>query len=185
MAEGIILAAGYASRAQANKMLFEVDGKPLIDHVIAGMRPCVSHIYVVTGHYHEAIETHLKDKDVTCLFNPHYHEGMFSSVKQGVRAVREDFFVIPGDCPFVSSKTYEKLMKTKRKIAVPVYGKRRGHPIFVSIELKEALLETEPDSNLKAFRNRYDYEAIEVDDPHVIIDIDTVADYEKIKEGRT
>jgi molybdenum cofactor cytidylyltransferase len=185
MAEGIILAAGYASRAQANKMLFEVDGKPLIDHVIAGMRPCVNHIYVVTGHHHEAIEMHLRDMDVTCLFNPDYHQGMFSSVKQGVRAVREDFFVIPGDCPFVSSKTYEKLMKTGKQIVVPAYKKRRGHPIFVSIELKNALLETGPDMNLKAFRNRYDYRTIEVDDPYVITDIDTLEDYEKIKEGRT
>lgn len=185
MAEGIILAAGYASRAQANKMLFEVDGKPLIDHVIAGMRPCVSRIYVVTGHHHEAIEAHLYDKDVTCMYNPHYHEGMFSSVKQGVRAVNEDFFVIPGDCPFVSAKTYETLMATDRKIAVPVYGNRKGHPIFISFELKEALLKTGSDMNLKVFRNQYDYDEIEVDDPCIVLDIDTVDDYESIKKGRT
>ncbi|MFP4177169.1 MAG: NTP transferase domain-containing protein [Acholeplasmataceae bacterium] len=185
MAEGIILAAGYASRAQANKMLFLVDGKPLIDHVIAGMRPCVNHIYVVTGHYHEAIASHLRDEHVTCAFNPNYQEGMFSSVKRGVRAVVEDFFVIPGDCPFVSRATYQRLMETDEPISVPVYGKRKGHPIFISIALKRALLESGPDMNLKAFRDRYDYEAIAVDDSHIIDDIDTLADLAAFRKGRT
>ncbi len=183
MAEGIILAAGYASRAQANKLLFLHKDQALIDYAIQGMKPFVSHIYVVTGHYDIDIENHLKDLSyVTCVKNPLYHEGMFSSVQSGVEMTTEDFFIHPGDCPFVSETTYQALLKGTKQIRVPTYKQRKGHPLFVAKELKEALLSEPRDSTLKAFRDRYDVEMIENNDPNMLFDIDTPADLDRLKK---
>lgn len=66
MADGIILAAGYSSRAKTNKMLLLFENESLIIHSINGMMPFVSHIFVITGHYHQEIKDALKDlKNVT------------------------------------------------------------------------------------------------------------------------
>ncbi|MCX5774851.1 MAG: NTP transferase domain-containing protein [Firmicutes bacterium] len=122
MAQGIILAAGHSSRAQTNKMLLMYLGKPLLWHALTGLRPFVSHIYVVSGKHHQAISELVHDMaDVTVVYNERYEEGMFSSVLAGVSKVEEDFFILPGDCPLVGPETYRKLLRGSKPLRVPVY----------------------------------------------------------------
>lgn len=181
MAQGIILAAGYSSRAQTNKMLLIYKGKFLISHAIEGMLPFVSHIFVVTGHYHLEIQDALKNiPHVTIVQNERYGEGMFSSVLSGVSQTSDDFFILPGDCPFVSSSTYEKLLLTSKTLGVPTYLGNTGHPLFLKAVMKSALLEEPRSSNLKMFRNRQDYELVKTNDPNILTDIDTPADYQSL-----
>jgi molybdenum cofactor cytidylyltransferase len=181
MPQGIILAAGTASRAHTNKLLLVFKGRFLIAHAIDGMRPFVSHIYVVTGHYHHEIEAALANEpQVTFIHNPDYEQGMFTSVQKGVAAIGEDFFILPGDCPFVTGETYRRLANGKGPIRVPTYQGRSGHPIYLLRRLKEPLLQEPRESNLQAFRNRHDYERIATDDRHVLDDVDTVLDFEKL-----
>jgi molybdenum cofactor cytidylyltransferase len=178
MAQGIILAAGYATRAKTNKMLLMANGKALIEHAIDGMQPYVSHIFVVTGHYHQELSEFLKDNpSVTCIENKNYPSGMFSSVKKGVEAVSEDFFVLPGDCPFVGAGTYELLLKGRKPIRIPSYHGQKGHPLFILISLKSRLLKEVNESNLRAFRDRQDAEVIETNDQEILTDIDTIENF--------
>ncbi len=187
MAQGIILAAGFSSRAKSNKMLLEIRGVSLLEHAIMGMKPFVSHIYVVTGHYHKEINDRLSyDQHVSCIYNAQYEQGMFSSIKTGVFVVDEDFFILPGDCPFVQKETYQALLKGHHFIRVPSFNKQRGHPIWMDHSLAKELLKEPIDSSLKAFRNRYDFETIDVSDSHILDDIDTLIDYQKmILEDKT
>jgi molybdenum cofactor cytidylyltransferase len=181
MAQGIILAAGFSSRAQANKLLFEIQGVSLIEHAIQGMKPFVSQIIVVTGHYSKDIEQRLSnDPTVRCMYHADYAKGMFSSIKAGVFVVDEDFFILPGDCPFVQKDTYRMLLQGTGLIRVPSFHQRRGHPIWFDHTLKEKILEEPIDSSLKQFRNRYDFETIDVMDQHILDDIDTLLDFQKI-----
>lgn len=178
MAQAIILAAGYSSRAQTNKMLLPYEGKPLILHAIDGVRPYVNNVFVVTGHYHQEILGIVKGLNkVTVILNEQYQNGMFSSVLKGVEAVHEDFFILPGDCPFVSKKTYLALLESKNPISVPAYQGQTGHPLFIKHALKTDLLSFPPTSNLQVFRDQFDFEIVPVDDPYVLIDIDTVEDF--------
>jgi len=183
MAEGIILAAGYSSRAKTNKMLLLYKNKSLICHAIDGMMPFVSHIFVVTGHYHEEIEKAIKHLDhVTCIENKAYHQGMFSSIQSGVFSVNDDFFVLPGDCPFVHSSTYEYLLNGEKEMRVPSYLGRKGHPLFIEKHLIKFILDEPISSNLKDFRNRHDLQIIETQDPNILTDIDTIEDYMKLEK---
>ncbi|MFA5421962.1 MAG: nucleotidyltransferase family protein [Bacilli bacterium] len=178
MIQGVILAAGYASRAEANKMLLVHQGKFLLAHAIEGMMPFVDHIFVVTGHYRDEVSRALKSySEVTAVYNPLYSQGMFTSVQAGVRMVAGDFFILPGDCPFVSADTYRKLLAGTGEMRVPSYQNRTGHPLFVKHSLKEKLLSEPSTSNLKVFRNRHDYEIIKTEDSQILIDIDTPRDY--------
>ncbi|MDO9628270.1 MAG: nucleotidyltransferase family protein [Acholeplasmataceae bacterium] len=187
MTQGLILAGGYSARAKQNKMLLMFDKKPLILHAIDGMIPFVSQIFVVTGHYHDEISELLSGYPrVTCLKNRNYEMGMFSSVLTGVSALSEDFFVLPGDCPFIKSSTYQMLLSGTKIIRVPSFAGKGGHPLFMKKELLNDLKKEAVSSNLKAFRNRYDIEFIEVMDDYILTDIDTIRDFKKLihkKEG--
>ena len=121
MAEGIILAGGKSTRMGQNKMLLMYQNHPLIWYTIQSMKPFVSKIIIVTGRYDKEIKETLKNEDVTFVFNENYEKGMFSSVLKGVKETKEDFFIIPGDCPFVKEDTYRKLLKGNGDIRVPSY----------------------------------------------------------------
>jgi molybdenum cofactor cytidylyltransferase len=181
MAQGIILAAGYSSRAKTNKMLLSVDGVPIILYAIRGMMPYVRHIWVVTGHDSQSIIDALEGIDfVTCVNNASYDEGMFSSVLKGLSMVSDDVFILPGDCPFVKEETYAQLLQGRQAIRVPQYRGRKGHPLFIEKALVPKALAMPKGSTLKTFRDQYPMEIIDVDDPHILHDIDTIEAFESV-----
>jgi len=185
MAQGIILAGGFSSRMQDNKMHLLVDNKPLLLHAIESMKPFVNKIIVVTGHYDQDIRSFLKeDEKIRIVFNENYPLGMFSSVLTGVKEVNEDFFILPGDIPFINAGTYEALLKGNKPVRYPIYKGKEGHPLFISISLKEKLLKEDMNSNLKIFRDKQDKEGIEVNDKNIVRDIDTISEYQKVIEER-
>lgn len=187
MAEGIILAGGKSTRMKTNKMLLEYNGHPIIWYTINGIRPFVSRIIIVTGRYDKELREALKDLDVTFIYNEDYEKGMFSSVLKGVSQTTEDFFIVPGDCPFIKKETYITLLNGNGDIRVPKYLTHEGHPLFVSKKYKEELLSMPLDENLKSFRDSKNYEIINVEDENIIINLNTILDYNKIKlteEGR-
>jgi len=181
MTEGIILAGGHASRAGTNKMMLTFRGKPLIKAAVDGMRPHVQRIVVVTGHYHDEIARLFRDDPlVEIVKNDRYDEGMFTSVKTGVRSVAGDFFILPGDIPAVDKRTYEALLGGEGIIRVPVFAGRRGHPILLDKTLKDPLLAMPDAADLKSFRDSHPVEYIETDDEGVLVDVDTLADHERL-----
>lgn len=185
MAQGIILAGGFSSRTQNNKMRLSIDGKPLIIHTIEAMKPFVNKIFLITGHYDSDIRSIVQeDEKITIIFNESYEKGMFSSVLCGTKNVTEDFFIIPGDIPFISAQTYSALLNGHKPLRFPSYKGKEGHPLFVSIELKDKLLKESIDSNLKKFRDEQDKEIIPVDDPYILKDIDTLKEYETLLDER-
>lgn len=184
MAEGIILAGGFSSRTKNNKMLLTIDNKPLIIHTINSMKPFVKRIIVVTGHYDQEIRNILKNEEVEIYFNERYPEGMFSSVLKGVQEVKDDFFIMPGDIPFVNKNTYMSLLNGTKDVRYPRRKGKDGHPLFLKKEMREELLKEPIDSNLKAFRDKQNSEAIEVDDENINRDIDTIEEYKAIVKER-
>lgn len=174
------MAAGMSQRAGSNKLLWMVEGRTLIEHALHGMAPHVEHIYVVTGPYHAALTSQLIHwSNITLIYNDQHLQGMFTSVKKGVAFSHpcSDVLILPGDCPFVKDTTYLAMAKPHETMAVPRYDSRRGHPIFIPSRLKAPLL-LEPDSShLKHFRNTHGFVEIPTDDAHIIIDIDTIEDF--------
>lgn len=185
MIEGIILAGGLSSRAKSNKMHFMLDGKPLLVHTIESIYPFVDKIIVVTGKYDEDVRSFIKeDEKVQIVYNKDYEKGMFSSVLTGVRNTKGDFFILPGDIPFINRETFEVLLKGNKPVRYPIYKGKEGHPLFIAKELKEKLLSEPIESNLRAFRDREEKEAIEVDDKNILRDIDTIEQYNALIEER-
>ena len=185
MAQGIILAGGFSSRTQNNKMRLSIEGKPLIIHTIEAMKPFVNKIFLITGHYDVDIRSIVQeDEKVRIIYNANYEKGMFSSVLCGVKNVTEDFFIIPGDIPFINASTYDALLNGSKPVRFPSYQRKEGHPLFISIKLKEKLLKEPLESNLRKFRDEQEKEIIEVDDPNILKDIDTLKEYQTLLDER-
>ncbi len=182
MVTGIILAGGKSTRFGENKLLLDLFNLPLIKQTINCIEPFVNKIVIVTGRYHEELSIALKGYDV--FYNKDYEKGMFSSVLRGVKEVEGDFFILPGDCPFVKKETFTKMLNTSGLLRVPTYKGKHGHPIYFDKSLKDKLLDEDINSSLKAFRDKIGFTEVDVDDENILNDVDTFKDYEKLVETR-
>lgn len=181
MAEGIILAGGYSSRMVVNKMMIPLWGKPLIVHAINALKPAVSQIIVVTGHYHEEMVALLEaDPMVRIFYNENYPSGMFSSVQCGVRACQSDFFILPGDYPLVKTSTFDSLKGAEGDIRIPTYHGQKGHPIYFSQKMRTTILSEPITSNLRVIRDRHPVTFVAVEDDGILKDVDSKEDWHKI-----
>ena len=184
MTTGIILAGGYSSRAHINKLLLKVDSKPLISYTIDSIRNQVDKIVVVTGHYDSELRLYLADFEV--VYNKDYDLGMFSSVLTGVSKAEGDVLILPGDMANISPKTVETILANKGIITIPTYNGKHGHPLFLNKEMANLLLKEDKTSNLKEFIAKHNDKVnlIEVDDPFIKFDVDTIEDFEQFLNKR-
>ncbi len=180
--DAVVLAAGYSSRAGTNKMTLTIDNKAILERVIETLLAVCDKIIVVGGHNYNSIKLITnKYKNVKLIENTKYHLGMFSSVKCGVREMTGDFFLIPGDYPLVKQTTYKALLEGKGDFIVPEYKGRRGHPVLIKKNLIKPINKEPMESNLKLFRDKCNTEFIQTDDEGILIDLDTMEDFENIK----
>ncbi len=135
----VVLAAGRSTRMGAvNKMIAQIGGKSLVR--IAVEQALASHagpVIVVTGHQRDKVEAALKGLDVRFVHNPHYADGLGTSLRAGIAAVPEKAdgaIVCLGDMPQVDAPLIDKLVEafdpeSGALIVVPTIDGRRGNPV--------------------------------------------------------
>jgi molybdenum cofactor cytidylyltransferase len=182
--EGIILAAGYSSRAGDFKPALDLYGRSIIRRSIESMLDLCDKIIVVGGHRIEKLKEAIGDMpNVKVVKNKHVKHGMFSSARAGVSQVEaERFFILPGDQPLVLRSTYEALLDQTSDIVIPRYKGKKGHPVLFNGSCKSEILAM-PDTEI--LRNyihaKNDVAVIDVNDPGIGMDVDTPEDYERVK----
>ncbi|HWQ89973.1 MAG TPA: NTP transferase domain-containing protein [Desulfitobacteriaceae bacterium] len=180
MIEGLLIAAGKSQRSgEKYKMTLDFGGRTLIEKSLASMAPFCAKIIVVTGYKARELGVILqKYPKIEIIFNPAYEEGMFSSIKVGLKQIRsERFFFLPGDCPFVAPTVYQKLLAVDSEIVLPTFHALPGHPVLFKKTVIEKILAGSSYYNLREFITDHQpaYEA--VDCQGILWDIDTMADY--------
>jgi len=185
-AECVILAAGLSSRMGKNKMLLEIAGKTVIERCINAFYESCSKIIVVTGKYHEDIKQYLMPyTKVNLVYNEDYRQGMFSSVKAGIKHVEaERFFITPGDYPLLKTDTIRHMLKTTGNYVVPVYQGEQGHPVLLDKRFIPVILASTLNSLrdcLESFSS--EKQKLSVDDNGIMTDIDTMQEYNTISKG--
>ena len=85
----------------------------------------------------------------------------------------------------VSSSVVNRLIdaykETGKSIILPVYEKKRGHPILIDTKYRDEVKQLDPDTGLRALVHNHaeDILEVEVDNPGILKDIDTVEDYNR------
>lgn len=182
LVEGVVLAAGFSTRAGVYKMELDFDGKTMIERSIDTFYDLCSRVIVVGGYQIERIqEIAKKYPNVQVVYNENYQDGMFSSVKKGFSEIVADkIFFTPGDYPLINHRTCEKILHSKGDVVIPSWKGKSGHPILLSRNVVEEIL-LEPDhSNLKGFLRRKIATYVDVNDPGILMDVDTLRDYEYV-----
>ena len=183
----VILAAGMSTRFPGNKLLYEVNGKPLIRHIVeSALESKADEVIVVLGYEVEKISAKIEDLDVVIVYNPKYKIGMSESVKRGVRAVykwAEAVIVHPADVAFAPPQAFdaviEKYLNTRAPVVVVAYKDEKGHPILFSKETFNDILSiSEKTMGLKYVTRKYYDKTIIVNLPYkeIVVDIDTLED---------
>lgn len=185
----LVLAAGKSSRMGTNKLLLEVGGKSVIEHILLSLRPIET--IVVLGHKPNEIQKILQRHKVRAVLNPEYHKGMITSVQAGIKKFEhtnvEAVYLVLGDSfGFSKDLLYEMEIFLKNNpsilIVSPVFDGKRGHPVLFRRKLFKRILELKEFETLKMLFDRFEKKHRFVSgDIWTIIDLDTPKDYELVK----
>jgi molybdenum cofactor cytidylyltransferase len=106
--------------------------------------------------------------------------GMGHSIAAGVaaRADAPGWLLLPGDMPMVKPATLLAVAAAleHHPVAYAQYQGRRGHPVGFAAELYSELMMLSGDEGARRLIARYPAIGVDVDDPGVLIDLDTEAD---------
>ena len=108
-----VLAAGSSQRFGSCKALFNLNGKPMIQHVLDSL-PHGLEKYVVTGAFKNDIENYLRSQKIGLIYNPNHNQGMGTSIaKAAEKAIdlNTDLLLTFCDLPYVTSIDYKSLLE--------------------------------------------------------------------------
>lgn len=187
----VILAAGYSSRMGSFKPLLELEGEPAIARVCRSFSQLGLCLCVVTGHNAAALRPTLEKIGAAEAYNPDFAEGMFTSIREGVRYAHAEgadgVLLSPVDCSLVTPAAIQRVLDTAEacpdRFSVAVFGGKKGHPLYIPKKVFDEILAHDGTNGLKGVTRRYDGELIRVEtlDEGVLLDMDTPAGYEHMK----
>jgi molybdenum cofactor cytidylyltransferase len=185
---GIVLAAGASSRMPGSqKLLLDIDGVPMVRHVLEAASEGGCHQTVVV--YAEDDVSRAVDGRAELVFNAQSASGMASSLQVGLKALRpavEAAMVLLGDQPLVGSRTVATLLRAWRRegsrpaVAVSQGDDAWAPPVILSRELWPRLLELTGDAGARQVLHGRPELLDIVPAPGRSDDIDTPDDYAKI-----
>ncbi len=112
--------------------------------------------------------------------------GMGAAIAAGVaaRSNADGWLVLPGDMPLVQSITLQQVAAAlpEHTVAYAQLHGQRGHPVAFNAELYSELVTLQGHDGARRVVSRYPAHAVEVDDPGVLVEVDTVADLERVRE---
>jgi len=187
----VILAAGTSTRMGAVKQLLQVDGRPLLQHVLDKVRAsAIGEIILVLGHAADAIRQELDLEQINLVINGDYRQGMGSSLKVGLSAVdpqAKAAIVVLADQPFVRPATLDRLIRqhsrTGVQIVIPTYHGFRGNPVLLDRSVFPEVMGLAGDVGCRAIFGDHDEGIVKVpvEDVGILLDIDQPGDYEKLR----
>ncbi len=193
MITAIILSAGESKRMGTPKPLLMINHETFLAHIISLIRKSkVGSIMVVLGSQAELIRKKIPLNDVELVFNDDFAQGQLSSLKVGLRAIKntkdiEGVMVFLVDHPLISvdliNKLLDKFYGSGNRIVVPTYKGRRGHPVIFPKLLFSELMTAPNQQGARTVLRNNQAQIVELDtsEEGILLDIDTPEQYAKIK----
>ncbi|MGC9130290.1 MAG: nucleotidyltransferase family protein [Pyrobaculum sp.] len=177
---GVVLAAGGSTRFGGEKLLANFRGRPLVWWSAEASRGAGLETYLVVNR-REVAEAAGPLAGV--IYNPWWRGGLSTSVRAAVAALYDKPCVVwmLGDMPCVSPSTVRRVAEACGSgLAVPVYRGARGNPVASARDVYGLALGLAGDVGLRALLGAVPVAYVEVEDPGVVIDVDTPEDLEKL-----
>jgi molybdenum cofactor cytidylyltransferase len=190
MISAIVLAAGQSRRMGTQKLVLPFHGKPMIAAVVDQLlNSPVDEIVVVTSDRDNSMAAALAGRDVRIAVNKDRNSEMLQSVRCGLTAASSDseaVIVALGDQPTITSNVVRDLLRayhsTGHRIVVPSYAGKRGHPLLISTQHRDEILNCHDQLGLRALLAAHPQDVFElpVNDAGVLEDVDIPDDYQRV-----
>lgn len=188
----ILLAAGGSSRLGRPKQLLPYRGQTLLQYSLQqAIASKAQPVVVVLGAEADTLRNEIQENNVQVVANDEWQEGMASSIRCGIKAFTETTSSAEGiilmvcDQPFVTASLLNELAttheKTGKAIVASGYENTFGPPVFFHRSLFEELLQLKGDTGARNIVRQHTADAEVIPFPEGTHDIDTEADYEKLK----
>jgi len=198
---GVILAAGESSRMGADKALLPwppaTAGQPpskntFLAAAIRSLSLSTDFIVVVAGKNEAAVAPVAYAEGASIVVNPDPDRGQFSSLQIGLHEVlnrgRDAAMITLVDRPPAKSATIQILREAFEAAGndtwavVPEFSGKHGHPYVAGRELLEAFLQAPASANARDIEHAQQRHVVyvHVDDPAVVLNINTPEDYAKL-----
>jgi len=190
----IILAAGSSSRLGTPKQNLVYRGQTLLQRAVeVACSSVCKPVIVVLGANEDAIKPTIKTTPVTIIYNPDWHEGMASSIRLGVKEIQKSAPAVTSvilmlcDQPFVDVNLLNTLVEIKTTseadIVASAYNNTIGVPVLFGSTYFDDLLSLRGQEGAKKLLMKHKEGVVSVPFPLGSVDIDTVEDYEKVKNN--
>jgi molybdenum cofactor cytidylyltransferase len=187
----IILAAGQSIRmGERVKALLPIGDTTFLERIVSHLQQSdIEELIIILGAQHELILKKLKPEVSKVLINDGWKKGQLSSLRLGIRSLShqsEGVLFTLVDHPLVQISTYRTLIdfwkKDRRRIVIPMYKGRKGHPAIFPAWLYEDLQHQELPNGARDIiqRERDSVIFVPVPDSGVVDDIDTLDDYQRL-----
>jgi molybdenum cofactor cytidylyltransferase len=192
-----VLAAGRSRRMGAPKALLTFQGETFLARIVRVLREggC-ERVIVVVGPTDERdvsrIVAEARALGVELAVNPEPYSEQIDSLRVAIRTLPAEaggILMTPVDAPGATAEVVAGLVKALREgapIAVPAYGGERGHPVGFGGRLLPELLTDDFPEGARSLIRAHEAELVEVEapGPAILLDIDTPADYDRLREGQ-
>ena len=181
----LVLAAGFARRFGKDKLTAPLaDGNPLIRHTLENISSAFDDILIVSR---PDSGLDLEEWPVTQFEAA--EQGMGASLAWGIARLPawDGCLVCLADMPFVQPRTYRLLAAelTPENIVIPGHMGRRGNPVGFGRRFFAELAELNDERGGRKIIRRHEADVLEipVEDPAILLDIDTPADLGRYQSG--
>jgi len=156
----VVLAAGLARRMGRQKLLLQLQGKPVVRWAVERVAPHAGEVVVVTGQDDVAIREALAGLAIRFAVNPTPQAGQGSSIAVGVTALppwTRAALIALGDQPRLPDAVVPALLaafaRSGRPIVAPVYRGTQGTPVLFASEVFAELRALTGDAGARAVVN--------------------------------
>ncbi len=192
---GVVLAAGESSRMGRDKALLPWYGTTFLGGAIDLLSSLTDMVIVVAGRNADKLRPLVYAAGAFLVENPEPQRGQFSSLGIGVQEVlnrgRDGAIVSLVDRPPARLETVrllkEGFLRSPDEIwaVVPEHGGRHGHPLVIGREMIHAFLGAPATANAREIEHQHQQHImyVTVEDPLVVLNVDTPEDYQRITSG--
>lgn len=182
----VVLAAGAGERFGGPKQLAELDGRPLVTHVVATAlgHPAVDHVVVVLGARADAVRAALPAdrhpvRTVVCA---DWAEGPSASLRCGLATIGEaDALVLLADQPRLPAAAIDRVLAAPGDLVRATVDGRPGHPVLLRGPWRARVAALSDDERRATLRDHA--RSVEVGDLGGSDDVDLPADLARLRDG--
>jgi molybdenum cofactor cytidylyltransferase len=189
-----VLAAGGSARLAKPKQFAIFRGETLVRRIVAAANEAeCAPIVVVVGRDAAQITSELAGLPVSIAVHQHWSNGLGSSIAVGLKHARgiaanlDAAILLTCDQPFVNAAALRQLiqlyLQNEKPIVASAYAKTLGIPALFDRSCFGDLLQLRGDSGAKGIILARLHDVTPFDFPAAAIDIDTAADYEKLRDA--